>query len=158
LPRPVSAADLAVMRRMDELHLDCPFAGSRMLRDLLHAEGVKIGRRQVSTLMKRMGIEAIYRKPNTSKPARGHKIYPYLLGKMQVLRPNQVWAMDITYIPMAHGFVYLAAVVDWFSRKILSHRVSITMEADFCIEALEEALARHGRPGLAFIFQAPNHF
>jgi putative transposase len=146
LPRPVSAADLAVMRRMDGLHLDFPFAGSRMLRDLLHAEGVKIGRRHVSTLMKRMGIEAIYRKPNTSKPAPGHKIYPYLLGKMQIIRPNQVWAMDITYIPMAHGFVYLAAVVDWFSRRILSHRVSITMEADFCIEALEEALARHGRP------------
>jgi putative transposase len=146
LPRPVSAADLAVMRRMDELHLDFPFAGSRMLRDLLHAEGIKIGRRHVSTLMKRMGIEAIYRKPNTSKPAPGHKIYPYLLGKMQVIQPNQVWAMDITYIPMAHGFVYLAAVVDWFSRRILSHRVSITMEADFCIEALEEALARHGRP------------
>jgi putative transposase len=146
LPRPVSAADLAVMRRMDELHLDYPFAGSRMLRDLLHAEGVKIGRRHVSTLMKRMGIEAIYRKPNTSKPAPGHKIYPYLLGKMQVLRPNQVWAMDITYVPMAHGFVYLAAVVDWFSRKILSHRVSITMEADFCIEALEEALIQHGKP------------
>jgi len=146
LPRPVSAADLAVMRRMDELHLDFPFAGSRMLRDLLHAEGIKIGRRHVSTLMKRMGIEAIYRKPNTSKPAPGHKIYPYLLGKMQIIQPNQVWAMDITYIPMAHGFVYLAAVVDWFSRRILSHRVSITMEADFCIEALEEALARHGRP------------
>jgi putative transposase len=146
LPRPVSAADLAVMRRMDELHLDYPFAGSRMLRDLLHAEGVKIGRRHVSTLMKRMGIEAIYRKPNTSKPAPGHKIYPYLLGKTQIIRPNQVWAMDITYIPMAHGFVYLAAVVDWFSRKIISHRVSITMEAGFCIEALEEALARHGRP------------
>jgi putative transposase len=146
LPRPVSAADLAVMRRMDELHLDYPFAGSRMLRDLLHAEGVKIGRRHVSTLMKRMGIEAIYRKPNTSKPAPGHKIYPYLLGKIQVLRPNQVWAMDITYVPMAHGFVYLAAVVDWFSRKILSHRVSITMEADFCIEALEEALIQHGKP------------
>ena len=146
LPRPVSAADLAVMRRMDEFHLDYPFAGSRMLRDLLHAEGVKIGRRHVSTLMKRMGIEAIYRKPNTSKPAPGHKIYPYLLGKMQVLRPNQVWAMDITYVPMAHGFVYLAAVVDWFSRKILSHRVSITMEADFCIEALEEALIQHGKP------------
>jgi len=142
----VSAADLAVMRRMDELHLDFPFAGSRMLRDLLQAEGNKIGRRHVSTLMKRMGIEAIYRKPNTSKPAPGHKVYPYLLGKMQVLRPNQVWAMDITYIPMAHGFVYLAAVVDWFSRRILSHKVSITMEADFCIEALEEALARHGRP------------
>ena len=146
LPRPVSAADLAVMRRMDELHLDFPFAGSRMLRDLLHAEGIKTGRRHVSTLMKCMGIEAIYRKPNTSKPAPGHKIYPYLLGKMQVIQPNQVWAMDITYIPMAHGFVYLAAVVDWFSRRILSHRVSITMEADFCIEALEAALARHGRP------------
>jgi len=146
LPRSVSAADLAVMRRMDELHLDFPFAGSRMLRDLLHAEGIKIGRRHVSTLMKRMGIEAIYRKPKTSKPAPGHKVYPYLLGKMQVSRSNQVWAMDITYIPMAHGFVYLAAVVDWFSRRILSHRVSITMEADFCIEALEEALARHDKP------------
>src|SRR6516164_9784094 len=146
LPRSVSAADLAVMRRMDELHLDFPFAGSRMLRDLLQTEGIKIGRRHVSTLMKRMGIEAIYRKPNTSKAAPGHKVYPYLLGKMQVLRPNQVWAMDITYIPMAHGFVYLAAVVDWFSRRILSHRVSITMEADFCIEALEEPLARHDKP------------
>ena len=146
LPRPMSAADLAVMRRMDELHLDFPFAGSRMLRDLLQTEGIKIGRRHVSTLMKRMGIEAIYRKPNTSKPAPGHKVYPYLLGKMQVSRSNQVWAMDVTYIPMAHGFVYLAAVVDWFSRRILSHRVSITLEVDFCIEALEEALARHDRP------------
>ena len=96
--------------------------------------------------MKRMGIEAIYRKPNTSKPTPGHKIYPYLLRKMQVIRPNQVWAMDITYIPMAHGFDYLAAVVDWFSRRVLSHRVSITMEAEFCIEALQEALAKHGRP------------
>ena len=146
LPRPVSATDLAVMHRMDELHLDFPFAGSRMLRDLLNADGVEIGRLHVATLMKRMGIEAIYRKPNTSKPAPGHKIYPYLLRKMQAVRPDQVWAMDITYIPMARGFVYLAAVVDWFSRRVLSHRVSITMEADFCIEALEEALARHGRP------------
>ena len=146
LPRPVSVGDLAIMRRMDESHLEFPFAGSRMLRDLLNAEGVEIGRQHVATLMKRMGIEAIYRKPNTSKPTPGHKIYPYLLRKMQVIRPNQVWAMDITYIPMAHGFVYLAAVVDWFSRRILSHRVSITMEADFCIEALEEALAHHGRP------------
>ena len=148
LPRPVSATDLAVMHRMDELHLDFPFAGSRMLRDLLNADGVEIGRLHVATLMKRMGIEAIYRKPNTSKPAPGHKIYPYLLRKMQAVRPDQVWAMDITYIPMARGFVYLAAVVDWFSRRVLSHRVSITMEADFCIEALEEALARHGRPNL----------
>ena len=145
-PQPASAADLAIMRRMDELHLDFPFAGSRMLRDLLNAEGIEIGRRHVATLMKRMGIEAIYRKPNTSKPAPGHKIYPYLLRKMQVVRPDQVWAMDITYIPMARGFVYLVAVVDWFSRRVLSYRVSITMEAEFCIEALEEALARHGRP------------
>ena len=146
LSRPTSAADLAIMRRMDELHLDFPFAGSRMLQDLLKAEGVDIGRLHVATLMKRMGIEAIYRKPNTSKPAPGHKIYPYLLRKTKVVRSDQVWAMDITYIPMARGFVYLAAVVDWFSRRVLSHRVSITMEADFCVEALEEALAKHGRP------------
>jgi putative transposase len=146
LPRPASAADLAIMRRMDELHLDYPFAGSRMLGDLLHAEGVEIGRLHVATLMKRMGIEAIYRKPNTSKPVPGHKIYPYLLRKTKVVRPDRVWAMDITYVPMARGFVYLAAVVDWFSRRALSHRVSITMEAYFCIEALEEAFAKHGRP------------
>ena len=144
--RPVSAVDLAVMRRMDELHLDYPFAGSRMLRDLLVAEGFKVGRLHVATLMKRMGIEALYRRPNTSKPAPGHKIYPYLLGKLPVTRPNQVWAMDITYIPMARGFVYLAAVVDWFSRRVLSWRLSITMEAAFCIEALEEALARYASP------------
>ena len=145
-PRPVSAADLALMRRMDKLHLDYPFAGSRMLRDLLAAEGFKAGRLHVATLMKRMGIEALYRRPNTSKPAPGHKIYPYLLGKLPVTRPNQVWAMDITYIPMARGFVYLAAVVDWFSRRVLSWRLSITMEAAFCIEALEEALAHSGGP------------
>jgi putative transposase len=141
------------MRRMDELHLELPFAGSRMLRDLLNAEGVVIGRRHVATLMKRMGIEALYRKPNTSKPAPGHKIYPYLLRNMPVIRPNQVWAMDITYIPMARGFVYLAAVVDWFSRRVLAWRLSITMEAGFCIEALDEALARHGSPE---IFNTPS--
>jgi len=146
LPRPVPAAELAVMRRMDELHLEFPFAGSRMLRDLLNQDGIKIGRRRVTTLMKRMGIEAIYRKPNTSKPAPGHKIYPYLLREMVVDTPDKVWAMDITYVPMARGFVYLAAVVDWFSRRVLSWRLSITMEAAFCVEALEEALARHGRP------------
>jgi putative transposase len=145
-PRPVSAGDLAIMRRIDELHLDYPFAGSRLLRDLLHREGVEIGRRHAATLMKRMGIEALYRRPNTSKPAPGHKIFPYLLRGLKVERPNQVWAMDITYIPMARGFVYLAAVVDWFSRRVLSWRLSITMEAQFCIEALEEALAKHGRP------------
>jgi putative transposase len=145
-PRPVSAEDLAIMRRIDELHLDYPFAGSRMLRDMLRREGLAIGRQRVATMMKRMGMEAIYRRPNTSKPAPGHKIYPYLLRGVMVEHPNQVWAMDITYIPMARGFVYLAAVVDWFSRRVLSHRVSITMETDFCIEALEEALARHGKP------------
>jgi putative transposase len=146
LPRSVPAADLAVMRRMDELHLEFPFAGSRMLRDLLTQEGTRIGRRHVATLMKRMGVEALYRKPSTSTPAPGHKIYPYLLRGVRIDRPNQVWAMDITYIPMARGFVYLAAVVDWFSRRVLSWRVSITLEAAFCIEALEEALVRHGRP------------
>jgi putative transposase len=144
--RAVPAADLAIMRRIDELHLDYPFAGSRMLRDLLRGEGVEIGREHVATMMKRMGIEAIYRRPNTSKPAPGHKIYPYLLRSVAVERPNQAWAMDITYIPMARGFVYLAAVVDWFSRRVLSWRVSITMEVAFCLEAVEEALARYGRP------------
>jgi putative transposase len=146
LPRAVPAAELAIMRRIDEFHLEFPFAGSRMLRDLLNQDGIEIGRRRVATLMKRMGIEAIYRKPNTSKPAPGHKIYPYLLRGMVVDTPDKVWAMDITYVPMARGFVYLAAVVDWFSRRVLSWRLSITMEAGFCIEALEEALARHGRP------------
>jgi len=145
-PRPVSAADLAIMRRIDELHLDYPFAGSRMLRDMLGREGVHAGRQRIATMMRRMEIEALYRRPNTSKPAPGHKIYPYLLRGLKIERPNQVWAMDITYIPMARGFVYLAAVVDWFSRRVLSHRVSITMEADFCVEALEEAVAKHGRP------------
>ncbi len=148
LPRPVAAADLALMRRIDELHLDYPFAGSRMLQGLLRAEGHCVGRRHVATLMKKMGIEALYRRPNTSKPAPGHKIYPYLLRNLPVTRPNHVWAMDITYIAMARGFVYLAAVVDWFSRRVLSWRLSITLEADFCIEAVEEALARHGKPDI----------
>ncbi len=145
-PRPVSREDLALMRRIDELHLEYPFAGARMLRDFLNREGFPAGRRHVATLMKRMGIEAIYRRPDTSKPSPGHKIYPYLLRGLKVERPNQVWATDITYIPMARGFVYLVAVVDWFSRRVLSHRVSITMEADSCVEALEEALAKHGKP------------
>ena len=146
LPRPVSPTDLAIMRRIDELHLELPFSGSRMLRDLLRQEGIEIGRQHVATLMKRMAIEAIYRRPNTSKPAPGHKIYPYLLRKLAVTRPNQVWATDITYIPMARGFVYLIAIVDWFSRRVLAWRLSITLATDFCIEALEEALARYGKP------------
>jgi putative transposase len=145
-PKAVSPADLATMRRVDELHLDFPFAGSRMLRDLLNREGIEVGRRHVATLMKRMGIAALYRKPNTSKPAPGHKIYPYLLRGVTVDRPDQAWAMDFTYVPMARGFVYLAAVVDWYSRRVLAWRLSITMEAAFCVEALEEALARHGKP------------
>jgi len=147
-PRPVPASELAIMRRIDALHLDYPFAGSRMLRDLLRGEGVMIGRELVATMMRRMGIEAIYRKPNTSKAALGHRIYPYLLCGLAIERPNQAWAMDITYIPMARGFVYLAAVVDWFSRRVLSWRLSITMEVDFCLEAVEEALAKHGRPDI----------
>ena len=146
LPRPTSVADLTIMRRIDELHMDFPFAGSRMLRDLLAAEGVKVGRLHVSTLMKKMAVEAIYRRPNTSKPAPGHKVYPYLLRKLAVTRPNQVWATDITYIPMARGFVYLVAIVDWFSRRVLAWRLSITLETDFRIEALEEALTRFGAP------------
>ena len=146
--RPVSAADLAIMRRMDKLHLDYPFAGSRMLRDLLRGEGVAIGRAHVITLMKRMRIEAIYRRPNTSKPAPGHKIHPYLLRGLVVDRPDQVRAMDISYIPMKRGFVYLAAVIDWHTRRVLAWRVSITMEVDFCLEAVEEAISRHGKPGI----------
>ncbi len=146
LPRPVSASDLGVMRRLDQLHLQFPFAGSRMLRGLLAAEGCKIGRRHVKTLMKRMGIEALYRRPRTTKPEPGHKIYPYLLRDLEITRPNQVWAMDITYIPMSRGFVYLAVVLDWFSRRLLAWRLSVTMEASFCVEALEDALAHHGKP------------
>jgi putative transposase len=146
LPRPVPARDLAIMRRIDELHLEFPFAGSRMLRGLLAAGGIKTGRRHIRTLMRRMGIEALYRRPRTTKPEPGHKIFPYLLRGLDIARPNQVWAMDITYIPMARGFVYLAVVLDWFSRRVLSWRLSITMEAAFCVEALEEALAKHGKP------------
>ena len=145
-PRPVPASDLAIMRRIDALHLDYPFAGNRMMRSMLVNEGVVIGRTHLRTLMRRMGIEALYRRPRTSKPGPGHRIYPYLLRGVEVTRPNQVWAADITYIPMARGFVYLVVVLDWFSRRALSWRVSITMEADFCVEAVEEALARHGKP------------
>lgn len=145
-PTPVSDADLALMRRIDQLHLDYPFAGARMLRDLLRREGHLVGRKHVRTLMRRMGIEALYRKPNTSRRAAGQQIYPYLLRGVAVDRPNQAWAMDITYIPMARGFVYLAAVVDWYSRRVLAWRLSITMTTDFCLEAVEEALARHGKP------------
>ena len=136
------------MRRIDALHLDYPFAGSRMLRDLLRGEGVAIRREGVASMMRQIGIEAFYCRPHTSKPADGHKIYPYLLRGLVVERANQVWAMDITYIPMARGFVYLAAVVDWFSRRLLAWRVSITLKVEFCLDALEEALARHCKPAI----------
>jgi putative transposase len=146
LPKPVSERDQELMKRIDRLHLELPFAGARMLRDLLRLEGFKVGRKHISTLMKRMGIEALYRKPRTTKPGAGHKIYPYLLRHLPINRPNQAWAMDITYIPMAKGFVYLAAVVDWFTRRVLSWKVSITMDVHFCLEAVEEAISKYGTP------------
>jgi putative transposase len=146
LPRAVPETDLVIMHRLDRLHLEFPFAGSRMLKGLLAAEGSQIGRRHVKTLMRRMGIEALYRRPRTTKPEPGHKIYPYLLRGKEITRPNQVWAMDITYIPMARGYVYLAVVLDWASRRVLSWRVSITMEAAFCVETLQDALEKHGKP------------
>jgi len=146
LPRPVSDYDQELMRQIDHLHLDLPFAGSRMLRDLLKQEGYRVGRKHVATLMKRMGIEALYRKPRTTKPGAGHKIYPYLLRNLSIERPNQAWAMDITYIPMARGFVYLVAVLDWYTRRVLSWKVSITMDIHFCLEAVEEAIERYGTP------------
>ena len=146
LPQPVSEYDLKLMRQIDQLHLEYPFAGSRMLRDLLRQDGIKVGRKHVATLMKRMGIEALYRKPRTTKPGAGHKVYPYLLRNLAIDRPNQVWAMDITYIPMARGFVYLAAVVDWHTRRTLSWKISITMDVHFCLEAVEEAIMRYGTP------------
>ena len=143
---PVSDADLKLMRRIDELHLELPFAGARMLRDLLRAEGFTVGRKHMTTLMLRMGITALYRKPNTSKQAPGHTIWPYLLRTLAITRSNHVWAMDISYIPMARGFVYLAAVIDWHSRRVLAWRLSISMDTAFCIEAVEEAIAKYGQP------------
>jgi putative transposase len=141
-----SAEDLRQMRRIDELHLEFPFCGSGMMRDLLVQEGESIGRKRVITLMRRMGIEAIYRRRNTSRPHPDHTVFPYLLRKLTVDRPDQVWAADISYIPMARGFLYLVAIIDWFSRKVLAWRLSNSMAADFCVEALEEALARFGAP------------
>lgn len=148
LPVPTSSEDLALMRRIDELHLEHPFAGSRMMRDFLKGEGHFIGRKHVATLMRTMGIEALYQKPNTTRRHAPHRIYPYLLRRLPIERPNHVWAMDITYVPMARGFVYLAAVVDWATRRVLSWRISITMDAEFCLAAVEDALARHGKPGI----------
>lgn len=145
-PTPMSESDLRLMRRIDELHLAFPFFGSRRLLVKLREDGFDLGRRHLVTLMRRMGIEALYRKPRTSLGNRQHKVYPYLLKDVAIERPNQVWAADITYIPMARGFGYLVAIIDVFSRKVLAHRLSNTMTTDFCVAALEEALARFGRP------------
>ena len=145
-PRPLSARDLQLMRRIDELHLELPFYGARKLARELRKEGHAVGRRHVTTLMRRMGIEALYRRPRTSLPARGAAIYPYLLSGLAIERPQQVWACDITYLPMAHGFLYLVAILDVYSRKVLSFRLSNTLTADFCVEALDEALSKFGRP------------
>jgi putative transposase len=146
VPRPISDADLTLMRRIDELHLEHPFMGARQLRDMLRREGASVGRRHVATLMKRMGIEALYRRPNTSRKHPAHPVYPYLLKGLTIDRANLVWALDITYVPMAKGFVYLCVVLDWASRKVLAHRVSISLDAGFCVEALEEAFERYGLP------------
>ncbi len=145
-PVAVSDTDLALMRRIDELHLEHPFAGSRMLKKLLCAEGFKVGRTHVRTLMRRMGVEAIYRRPRTTQPHPGHRVYPYLLRDKIIDRANQVWALDITYLPMKRGFVYLVAVLDWASRKVLAWQLSNTLTTDFCVEALEMAMDRYGVP------------
>lgn len=145
-PKPVSAKDLTLMHHIDRLHMEHPFMGSRMLRDQLNRAGVVVGRKHVGTLMKRMGIEALYRKPNTSKKHPGNKIYPYLLRGLVINRANQVWAMDTTYIPMAKGFVYLTAVVDWASRKVLAAKVAITLESCHAVDVLQKAFYLHGRP------------
>ena len=146
LPRPVSPADLALMHKLDELHLEHPFMGARMLRDQLARQGIHAGRRHIGTLMLRMGIQALAPQPGTSKSAPGHKIYPYLLRKLAIVRANQVWALDTTYIRMARGFVYLSAVVDVVSRKVLAHKVAITLEAVHAKEVIEQAFARYGVP------------
>jgi putative transposase len=145
-PRPLSARDLQLMRRLDELHLELPFYGTRKLTRELRNEGHEVGRRHVTTLMRRMGIEALYRRPRTSLPARGAAIYPYLLSGLAIERPNQVWASDLTYLPLAHGFLYLVAILDVYSRKVLAFRLSNTLTADCCVEALDDALSKFGRP------------
>ena len=147
-PRPVSSADLALMRQIDELHLEYPFAGSRLLRDLLRLRGVLVGRKHVATLMRRMGIEALDRRPRTTRPHPGHQVFPYLLRDLAITVPNQVWAMDVTYLPMRHGFLYLVAVLDWATRRVLAWRLSNTMTTDVCLDALESAIRDYGCPGI----------
>jgi len=143
---PVNARDLELMKLIDKIHLKYPFYGSRSIRDELREQGYKVGRGHVSTLMKKMGIEALYRKPRLSKPHPGHKVYPYLLRGLAITRSNHVWAADITYLPMAKGFCYLVAIMDWASRRVLAWRLSNTLDVSFCTEALEEAIVRYGIP------------
>lgn len=147
-PAPISEADLALMRLIDEIHLRYPFYGSRRIRDELDTQGHRVSRKKIQRLMRQMGIRALYPRRRTSQPGQGHKIYPYLLRGLNIERANQVWASDVCYIPMAKGFMYLVAIIDWRTRKVLSWRVSNTLDADFCVEALEEALARYGRPDI----------
>lgn len=145
--KPIPEEELALMRRIDEIHLKVPFFGNRKIRDRLQREGYPVSRKKVQRLMRLIGIHALYpKKRRTSLPKKGHKIYPYLLRDLAVVRPNQVWAVDVCYIPMARGFLYLVAIMDWYSRKVLSWRVSNTLDTEFCVEALAEALYRYGAP------------
>ena len=146
-PKPIKAEDLELMRKIDELYTDDPSRGSRaIVRHLRRHHGIRANRKKIQRLMRLMGIEAVYPKPNTSRPHPAHKVYPYLLSNLTVNRSNQVWAADITYVQMQRGFMFLVVVMDWYSRKILSWRLSNTLETDFCVEALQEALSRYGRP------------
>jgi putative transposase len=145
-PLPLPEGELALMRRIDEIHLKLPFYGSRRIRDQLQREGNKVNRKKVQRLMHLMGISALYPKRRTSLPGHGHRIYPYLLRDLTIERANHVWCADICYIPMARGFLYLVAIMDWASRKVLAWRLSNTLDTEFCVDALEEALSRHGTP------------
>ena len=147
-PTGIPSEDLALMRLLDEIHLECPFYGSRRLRDELETQGHPVNRKRVQRLMRQMGLSALYPKPRTSQPGAGHKVYPYLLKGLSIERPNQVWASDICYIPMAQGFMYLVAILDWYSRRVLAWRVSNTVDSDFCVEALEDALTHYGPPAI----------
>ena len=143
--RGASPEDLAVMKAIDQQYLVTPFYGSRRIKVWLGRQGHQVSRKRVQRLMRTMGLQAIYRRPRTSQPTPGHKVYPYLLGGMEITRPNQVWAADITYIPMARGFLYLVAIMDWYTRYVVAWNLSNTLDADFCVEALEEALGK-GKP------------
>ncbi len=147
-PQPVPPADLALLRQLDELHLESPYAGSRMLRDLLRLQGGRVGRKRVATLMRRMGIEALYRHPRTTQPHPGHRVFPYLLRDRAIPLPNQVWAMHLTYLPMRHGFLSRVAVLDWATRRVLAWRLSNTLTVDCCLDALEAAIQDYGCPGI----------